>query len=60
MEEFGVNSMCKDGKTMKAIYSRTIRGIVSAANELNIAREDIVTLTSENAGEHRYVLVYYS
>lgn len=39
-----------------AITSPTIRGIVDIARELNIQREDIVTLNKE---DNQYILVYY-
>lgn len=49
-------STTKDGKVMMAITSPTIRGIVEASRELNIQREDIVSLTKE---DNQYILVYY-
>lgn len=46
----------KNSKLITAINAPTIRGIVSIARELDIKREDIVTLTKE-AGQ--YILIYY-
>ena len=48
--------MTGDGKTMTCITGRTIRSIVEQANELGIAREDIVSMFV--LGEQIY-LVYY-
>ena len=44
------------GTYMEAIYKPTVRGIIQAANELEIKKEQIVTLIKQ--GE-QYVLVYY-
>lgn len=41
---------------MTAITDTTIRGIVKAANELRIKREDIVSLFKENG---QFVLIYF-
>ena len=41
---------------MEAIYKPTVRGIIQAVNELEIKKEQIVTLIKQ--GE-QYVLVYY-
>lgn len=49
-------STTKNGKVITVLTSPTIRGIVSAARELSIKREDIVTLTKEC---DEYLLVYY-
>jgi hypothetical protein len=45
-----------NGKIMHATRSRTVRELVNNANELNIQREDIVTILQENG---YYVLIYY-
>ena len=41
---------------MTAITDTTIKGIVKTANELNIKREDIVSLLKENG---QFVLIYF-
>ena len=41
---------------MTAITDTTIKGIVKSANELNIKREDIVSLLKENG---QFVLIYF-
>lgn len=41
---------------MMSIYAPTLRGIVQKANELDIKREDIVSLLRE---KEQYVLVYF-
>lgn len=41
---------------IEAIYKPTVRGIIQAVNELEIKKEQIVTLIKQ--GE-QYVLVYY-
>lgn len=41
---------------MTAITNSTIRGIVRAANEENIKREDIVSLLKDNG---QFILVYF-
>ena len=43
-------------QVMTAMTNDTIRGIVKAANEEGIKREDIVSLLKENG---QFVLVYY-
>lgn len=43
-------------QVMTAITNDTIRGIVRAANEDGIKREDIVSLLKENG---QFVLVYF-
>lgn len=43
-------------KVMMAIVASNIRGIVQLANDLNIQREDIVSLNKEGT---EYILVYY-
>ena len=43
-------------QTMTVLTDTTIRGIVRAANENNIKREDIVSLIKENG---QFILVYY-
>lgn len=49
-------STIKNGKVITAITSNTIRGIVDAARELTIQREDIVSLVKEG---NEYILIYY-
>ena len=46
----------KDNKIMTAIEASTIREIVEATNELNIKREDVVSILPING---RYIMVYY-
>ncbi len=41
---------------MTALSANTIRDIVNLSNELNIKREDIVSLLKENG---QFILVYY-
>lgn len=48
--------MVKDGKVMTAISSTNIRQLVTKANNLNVKREDIVSLVKENGS---FILVYY-
>lgn len=49
-------STVKNGKVITAITSPTVRGIVDAARELSIKRDDIVTLTKEG---NQHILIYY-
>lgn len=65
MEEIGKKKMVRVKKSpdnievhqiMTAITNDTIRGIVKAANEEGIKREDIVSLLREN---NQFVLVYF-
>ncbi len=48
--------MIKDGKVMTAISAANIRQLVTKANNLNVKREDIVSLVKENGS---FILVYY-
>ena len=48
--------MTKNGKIMTCITGRTIRNIVEQANELEITKDDIVSMFV--LGEHIY-LIYY-
>lgn len=41
---------------MTAITDTTIKGIVKSANELNIKREDIVSLLKESG---QFILIYF-
>ena len=45
-----------NGKVLNALKSRTIRELVSKANELLIKREDVITVLPDNGF---YVLFYY-
>lgn len=51
MEEY-----IKDGKLLHALKARTIRELVERTNELQIQREDVITILQENG---QYVLLYY-
>ena len=51
MEEYS-----KEGKTLHATRSRTLRELVEKTNKLQIPREDIVTILPEGGS---YVLLYY-
>lgn len=44
-------------KVMYALYGDTIRNVVKQANELNIQREDIVSLIKDNG---QFILTYYA
>lgn len=46
----------KDGKVLHAMQTNTIRELVETANDLEIPREDIVSILEK--GGH-YVLFYY-
>lgn len=46
----------KEAQIMTAITNTTIRGIVNNANEIEIKRENIVSLLKENG---QFVLVYF-
>lgn len=46
----------KKTQVMTALTATTIRGIVNSANEIDIKREDIVSLLKENG---QFVLVYF-
>lgn len=46
----------KETQIMTAITNTTIRGIVNNANEIEIKRENIVSLLKENG---QFVLVYF-
>lgn len=64
MEEIEKRKMIRDKKSngtkvhqvITAIADDTIRGIIKAANEEEIKREDIVSLLKENG---QFVLVYF-
>lgn len=56
MEELEKNKIEKDGKVMTAIPAPHIRALVDIVNELQIPKEDIVTIM--NKGEE-VVLIYY-
>ena len=64
MEEMEKEKMIRTGKSngtgvhqvMTAMTNDTIRGIVKAANEEGIKREDIVSLLKENG---QFVLIYF-
>jgi hypothetical protein len=49
-------STIKSGKIITAVTAPTIRAIVNIARELDIKRDDIVTLTKEG---HEFILIYY-
>ena len=42
--------------TITAVSSKTVKGIIKAANELGIQKEDIVTLVQK---PEEYILIYY-
>nr|UVM91995.1 MAG: hypothetical protein [Bacteriophage sp.] len=46
----------KTPRIMTALTATTVRGIVNSANEVDIKREDIVSLLKENG---QFVLVYF-
>ena len=46
----------KDNQVMTVLTGVTIRGIVKAANEEGIKKEDIVSLLKENG---QFVLIYF-
>lgn len=48
--------MIKDGKVITAISAANIRQLITKANNLNVKREDIVSLVKENGS---FILVYY-
>ena len=48
--------MIKEGKVITAISAANIRQLVTKANNLNVKREDIVSLVKENGS---FILVYY-
>lgn len=56
MEELERKKISKDGKTMTALSAPHIRALVDNANDLQIPREDIVTIISE---PDQVVLIYY-
>ena len=43
-------------KLLHAVRSRTIRELVDKANELQVPREDVITILQENGF---YILLYY-
>lgn len=51
MEEY-----VKEGKLLHALRARSVRELVNKTNELNIQREDVITILQENG---QYVLLYY-
>ncbi len=51
MEEYN-----KEGKVLHAMQTTTIRELVETANELEIPREDIVSILEKDG---HYVLFYY-
>lgn len=50
------NIQNNDKPIMRALLSNTIRGIVKQTNELNIKKEDIISLFKEI---NQFVLIYY-
>lgn len=56
MEELEKRKMVKGHKVMTAIYAPHMRALVDLANELQIPRQDIVSINN-NGGE--VVLIYY-
>ena len=48
--------MTKDGKLLHATRAGSIRELVDRANQLEIPREDVITVLPENG---YYVLLYY-
>lgn len=48
--------MTKDGKILTCVVGDTIRNVVKQANELNIEKEDIVSMFTLNG---QIYLVYY-
>lgn len=48
MEELEKKKMSKDNKIMIAITAPHIRALVDKVNDLNIPREDIVSLVKDN------------
>lgn len=50
------NTSIEARQTMTAITNDTIRGIIRAANEEGIKRENIVSLLKENG---QFVLIYF-
>lgn len=56
MEELERRKMSKDGKTMTALPAPHIRALVDKANELEIPREDVVTIIDKG---DEVVLIYY-
>lgn len=57
MEELEKRQMVKNHKVMTALPVPHIRALVDRANELEIPREDVVTII--NKGEE-LVLIYYA
>ena len=49
-------AMVKEHKLLHATRARTVRELVDKANELQIPREDVISILSENGF---YVLLYY-
>lgn len=45
-------------KTIDAIFSDTIVGILDKLNDLKVAREDVVNIFQNTAGQ--YVAIFYS
>lgn len=56
MEELEKRKMTKNGKVMTAVSAPHVRALVDIANELEIPREDVITIL--NRGEE-VVLIYY-
>ena len=48
----------EDRKQMKTLWSDTIRALVKRVNELEIKKEDIVTIV--NVDNDQYCLIYYN
>lgn len=46
----------KVSQIMTALTATTIRGIVNSANEVNVKKEDVVSLLKENG---QFILVYF-
>lgn len=57
MEELERRKMSKNGKTMTALAAPYIRSLVDRANELEIPREDVITIIDKG---DEVVLIYYS
>lgn len=56
MEELEKRKMVKDGKVMTALTAPHIRALVDIANEIQIPREDVITILDKG---DQVVLIYY-
>lgn len=51
-----INNLKEDSGKMRAIYSTTVRELISICNENNIKKEEVVNIIYEDG---QYMLIYF-